>query len=206
MKSIVLLSGGLDSTVALAMAVKSSQDVEALTVNYGQRHRREIGSARCIAALYGVKQTEVDVSPALFSGSALTDLPFVPDGHATEPDSTYVPARNTVLLALAAARAEAVGATNIIIGANAADNAGYPDCRREFIEAYRRVLNLGTCSNVWISTPLLSMSKAEILRRARELDVPVHLTWSCYRGGDIPCARCGACDELSRAKRELALA
>lgn len=206
MKSVVLLSGGLDSSVALAMAVRGGhQDVEALTVNYGQRHSREIHAAHSVARFFGVRQGLVDVSPSLFFGSALTNLSDMPDGHATEPDSTYVPARNAVLLALAAARAESIGARNVIIGANAADNAGYPDCRHEFIDAYRRVLNLGTVGHVWISTPLISMSKADIWRLALELGVPVDLTWSCYRGGDEPCGRCGACDELNKAKEEVLL-
>lgn len=204
MKSVVLLSGGLDSTLALAMAVRDGHSVEALTVTYGQTHAREVEAAQLIAEHYGVSQVRVAVSPVLFEGSALTGGADIPTAHADAPDSTYVPARNTVLLALAAARAEATGAKNVIIGANAADEAGYPDCRRKFIEAYRDVLQLGTLNHVWVMAPLLELSKSDILRRAYELDVPVEMTWSCYRGGLVQCGLCGACEAIESAQKGLA--
>jgi 7-cyano-7-deazaguanine synthase len=194
MKTVVLLSGGIDSALALAM---QDDETYTLTVDYGQRHRKEIESAAAIAKHYGANHRVMKLDPALFQGSALTGASEVPDGHAEEPDSTYVPARNTVLLALATALAESVGATKVVIGANADDAAGYPDCRRTYIEAFRDVILRGTVGHVWIHGPLLSLTKAQIIGLARNMDVPLHLTWSCYRGGDQPCGTCGACESLS---------
>jgi 7-cyano-7-deazaguanine synthase len=190
MKSLVLLSGGVDSAVSLAI---TNDPVEALTIDYGQRHNREIFAAQKIAAHYDVPWQLVNVDPVIFRGSALTNHAEVPDGHAESPDATYVPARNTVFLAVAAARAESIGANSIILGANADDAAGYPDCRAEYLWAYRDVLQQGTVGNIWISAPLLLNTKAEIMDMASELDVPIELTWSCYRGGENPCGTCGAC-------------
>jgi 7-cyano-7-deazaguanine synthase len=190
--TIVLLSGGLDSAVALA-AMRSSV-VEALTVDYGQRHAREITSAAKIARHYGIAHRVVALDPVLFGGCALTlRSAELPGGPASSPDATYVPARNTVLLALAAARAESIGARRIVIGANADDAAGYPDCRREYIEAFRDVLAAGTLGHVWVAAPLLDKSKAQIVDLAKDLGVPTELTWSCYAGGEQPCGECGAC-------------
>ena len=196
MKTVVLLSGGLDSATVLGLAVaqEGASDVEALSINYGQRHRRELDSAKDLAAHYGVVHTMVSVDPVLFGGSALTSGPEAPEGAASEPDATYVPARNTVLLALAAARAEAVGAKVVSIGANADDAGGYPDCRRKFLESFREVLLIGTVGHVWVSAPLLSLTKSGVADLATELGVPIDLTWSCYRGGDEPCGTCGACE------------
>lgn len=191
MKSVVLLSGGVDSAVALALHREAV--VEALTVDYGQRHRKELWAAAAVAEHYQVRHMLTQVDPWLFSGSALTSGGPLPTGPAAEPDSTYVPARNTVLLALAAARAEAVGATKVIIGANLDDAAGYPDCRPGYIEAMRDVLQQGTVGHVWVDAPLLYWPKARVLDCARELGVPLELTWSCYQGGDAPCGVCGAC-------------
>jgi len=194
MKSVVLLSGGLDSTVALALQLEAGKDVQALTVDYGQRHRREIMAAGDIAQHYGIKTHLVSVSPEIFFGSALTSPNVaVPNGAASEPDATYVPARNTVLLALAAARADSIGAGQIVIGANADDAAAYPDCRPAYIHAFRDVLMTGTIGHVWVAAPLLYKSKTEIITEAHRLDVPIDLTWSCYQGGSEPCGTCGAC-------------
>lgn len=196
MKTVVLLSGGVDSSTALALMINQGEDIFALTVDYGQRHRREIKAATDVANYYRIKHLVARVDPLLFSGSALTVGREVPDCHANEPDATYVPARNTVLLALAAARAESIGATKIVIGANADDEAGYPDCRRKYVEAFRDVLQLGTLKHVWLMAPLIGMTKADVLREAAKLEVPLSLTWSCYRGGSEPCGRCGACEML----------
>jgi 7-cyano-7-deazaguanine synthase len=195
MKTVVLLSGGIDSTLALAMAKAESTYVEALTIDYGQRHRREIHSAFEIAHHYDVDHKIVSVDPVLFGGSALTDDTIaLPDAPAAEPDATYVPARNTVLLAMAAARAETIDARRILIGCNADDAAGYPDCRPAYIRSFRDVLQEGTLAHVWVQAPLLSLTKVEVLQQARLLDVPLHLTWSCYEGlATGPCGRCGAC-------------
>jgi 7-cyano-7-deazaguanine synthase len=196
MKYIVLLSGGLDSTVALSMMLDSGTVVEALTINYGQVHSREIDSARLVANHYGINHVVISVDPVIFGDCALTGTGNnnIPVHHAENPDETYVPARNTVLLALAAARAESVGADSIVIGANADDEMGYPDCRRSYLEAYRDVLQLGTVNHVWVVAPLLNMRKAEIVQYANDRLVPVELTWSCYRGGSEPCGNCGACE------------
>lgn len=200
MKSLVLLSGGLDSAVALA---NEPSVIEALTVDYGQRHSREIDSARRLAAYYGVPHTIVSVDPRLFEGSALT-TEAVPDGVAAEPDATYVPARNTVLLALAAARAEVIGAGIVVIGCNADDFNAYPDCRRKYLEAFRDVLSEGTLSHVWVSAPLLDLTKADVVALSKDLEVPVDMTWSCYRGGVVECGKCGACLTRIDAEWEVA--
>jgi 7-cyano-7-deazaguanine synthase len=168
--------------------------VECLTIDYGQRHLREVDAATDIAHHYGVPHLVVTVDPRLFAGSALTDpTTALPDTPATDVDATYVPARNTVFLALAAARAETIGANRIILGANKDDAAGYPDCRTQYIHAFRDVLTEGTIGHVWIDTPLITYTKAEIIALAHQLDVPIQLTWSCYTGGSEPCGRCGAC-------------
>lgn len=191
MKTVVLLSGGLDSAVTLAMQTDA---VDCLTINYGQRHQREIWAAATIADYYNAHHTIVNIDARLFAGSALTDRTMqLPNTPADTIDATYVPARNTVLLALAAARAETIGARRITIGANADDAAGYPDCRRAYIEAFRDVLNEGTRGHVWVDTPLITMTKPDIINAARQFDVPIDLTWSCYAGGDTPCGHCGAC-------------
>lgn len=192
-KSVVLLSGGVDSTVALDMALKAGSDVTALSVNYGQVHSRELTAARQVAMHYAVRHIVANIDPILFAGSALTGDRDVPDGHAESPDETYVPARNTVLLALAAARAESMGADRVVIGANADDQAAYPDCRRSYLEAFRDVLQLGTVNHVWVSAPLLGLTKREIFEYAAGNEVPIWLTYSCYRGGMEQCGSCGAC-------------
>lgn len=198
MKSVVLLSGGIDSAVAMALTTASGGDVCALTVDYGQRHRREIRAAFAVANYYGVEHRVIAMDPMLFQGSALTGDTALPAGHADQPDATYVPARNTVLLALAAAYAESRGAGQVVIGANADDAAAYPDCRPSYIEAFRDVLSTGTVGHTWVHAPLLYLTKPEVLTRADELGVPLELTWSCYAGGDQPCGRCGACVGASR--------
>lgn len=200
MKTLVLLSGGVDSTLCLALALTDGDPVEAMSVNYGQRHNREIIAAMNIANHYGVPHGIMKVDPALFVGSALTGGQDIPDGHAEAPDATYVPARNTVLLAMAAARAEAIGARRIVIGANKDDAAGYPDCRPGYIHAFRDVLTQGTISHVWIHTPLIGLTKREVIRSAKAMAVPLHLTWSCYRGDNLPCGTCGACVSLQEAE------
>lgn len=189
-KSVVLLSGGLDSAVALALV---PGPVEALTVDYGQRHRREIISACDIADHYDVPHRVVEVDPVLFRGSALTGTGPLPSGVALTPDDTYVPARNTVLIALATARAEVLGAQTVIIGANADDASAYPDCRLPYLAAMSATLKLGTVGEVGVRAPLLSHTKREVVNMAHHLNVPIEMTWSCYEGGTQPCRKCGAC-------------
>ena len=194
--AVVLLSGGIDSTVALALTLQTTRYVETLTVSYGQTHNKEIGAAHTIADHYQVGNTTITLDPILFAGSALTGFGGIPDNHADNPDTTYVPARNTVLLALAAARAETLHMGRVVIGCNKDDAAGYPDCRRNYLEAFRDVLAQGTINNTWVSAPLLELTKPSIIKLAHHLNVPTHLTWSCYRGGDTPCGQCGACQVM----------
>lgn len=200
MKTVVLLSGGIDSTVALALAVKDSgsDNVEALTFDYGQRHVREIDAAAQICDHYSIYHMICDIDPIVFGNSALTGQHRIPQSHAETPDATYVPARNTVMIALAAARAETVGASRIVIGANADDAAGYPDCRRRYIEAYRDVLIEGTINTVWLYAPLLDLNKKQIIQLGEELQAPLELAWSCYRGLSQPCGQCGACEVIKQ--------
>lgn len=188
MKSVVLLSGGIDSTVALA----HTKAELALSVNYGQIHRRELHAAAAIAKHYGVEHHEVNIASALDIPCALTGRGKIPDGHAEAPDATFVPGRNIVLLSLATAWANKWGYGAVVIGANADDNAGYPDCRPGFIERVKEATLTGYGVTVW--APLLRMTKRQVIEYGRELEIPFDLTWSCYRGGADPCGRCGACE------------
>jgi 7-cyano-7-deazaguanine synthase len=207
--AVVLLSGGLDSATAAAVARADGFDVYALTIAYGQRHRHEVESARAVATSLGaVRHVELQVDLSAFGGSALTDAIDVPKDRpldAGDIPSTYVPARNTVFLSLALAWAEALGARDIFIGVNALDYSGYPDCRPEFIDAFERLARLATKAGVEGATvrvhaPLVRMTKAEIIRRGLELGVDYGLTHSCYdpdRAGR-PCGHCDSC--LLRAR------
>ena len=196
-----LLSGGLDSMVAAALAKERGQVVHALTIDYGQRHRREIEAARAIAsALDLASHSEISLDLRQFGGSALTADIDVPKGGVGEDiPVTYVPARNLVFLALTTAFAETRGAGRIVIGVNALDYSGYPDCRPEFFQKMGESLGYG--SKLWteyhvplqIEIPIIEMSKADIVRLAMELEAPLELTWSCYQGGEIPCGRCDSC-------------
>ncbi len=200
---VVLLSGGMDSATCLALAAKSSRPVHALTILYGQRHTREVRSARALAARYRVARHVVlrlPVGPLL--DSALTrPSRALPSGKGRrEPiPSTYVPARNTIFLSIALGYAESHGLAAIHIGANAIDYSGYPDCRPAFLSAFSRVARLGTKQGVSggpsirVVAPLLRSSKAQIVRRGEALGVPWELAWSCYAGGARPCGRCDAC-------------
>lgn len=212
-KAVVLLSGGLDSTTAAAIAKAEGFELYAISFSYGQRHRREIDCARRVGERLGVARhvvTEFDLR--LWGGSALTDDIDVPldmeppssqGRQETEKETdipvTYVPARNTIFLSFALGFAEVVGADTIVIGVNQLDYSGYPDCRGEYIEAFERMANLATKAgtadgrHMRIYAPLLDMSKAEIIRRGLELGVDYSLTWSCYQGLDAPCGRCDSC-------------
>jgi 7-cyano-7-deazaguanine synthase len=208
-RAVVLLSGGLDSATAAAIARADGFELFALTVAYGQRHRCEIESARAVALSLGVaRHVELQVDLSAFGGSALTDTIAVPKDRpidATEIPSTYVPARNTVFLALALAWAETLGARDLFIGVNALDYSGYPDCRPEFIEAFERLASLATKAGVEgasmaVHAPLIRLTKADIIRRGLELGVDYALTHSCYDpdASGIPCGHCDSC--LLRAK------
>jgi 7-cyano-7-deazaguanine synthase len=217
--AILLLSGGLDSATAGAIACAEGFDLYALSVDYGQRHRFELEAAARVAKQLGVKRHEVvKIDLARFGHSALTANIAVPKGRsADEMDHgipiTYVPARNTVLLSLALAYAEAASAADIFIGVNAIDYSGYPDCRPEFISAFERLANLATKAGVEgllqfrIHTPLITMTKAEIIRRGKELGIDYSLTHSCYDPDSTgkPCGQCDACILRSKGFAEAGL-
>lgn len=211
-RAVVLLSGGLDSTTAAAIARDQGFALYALSVDYGQRHRFELEAARRVARALGVvRHVILSVDLTQFGGSALTDAIDVPKDRAAEQMAhgipvTYVPARNTVLLSLALAFAETVDASDIFIGVNAIDYSGYPDCRPEFIDAFTTTANLATKASVEgkmrfaIHAPLIHWTKAEIIRRGMALGVDYGLTHSCYDPDQQgrPCGRCDSC--LLRAK------
>lgn len=203
--AVVLLSGGLDSYTAAAVAVRDGFSISALSINYGQRHVRELAAARAVARAVGaVRHLELDIDLTRIGGSALTspaievpkDQPFNP---AVIP-ATYVPARNTIFLSLALGWAEVLEAADIFIGVNALDYSGYPDCRPEFIRAFEQMARLATRAGVagrplTIHTPLLHLSKAEIIRLGLSLELDYGLTHSCYdpRPDGGPCGRCDSC-------------
>ena len=205
-RAVVLCSGGLDSTVAAAEARAQGFDLYVLSVNYGQRHLVELTRVPEIARALGAKDSLViDLNLRGVGGSALTaDIPVPKDGAEAEIGrnipATYVPARNTIFLALALGLAEVIEANTIYIGANVLDYSGYPDCRPEFLEAFNRLALVGTKAGVQghpirIEAPLLKMSKAEIIQRGVVLGAPLHLTHSCYDPGNDgrSCGRCESC-------------
>ena len=212
MRAVVLLSGGLDSYTAAAM-VKAQFSLFALTVQYGQRHTREVEAARAVARALGIERhLELEIDLRAIGGSSLTSDAAVPhDRHlgATDIPSTYVPARNTIFLSLALGWAEVLGAFDIVIGVNALDYSGYPDCRPAFIGAFERLANLGTRAGVEggrfrVHTPLISLGKADIIRRGLDLGLDYSLTHSCYdpspRGR--PCGTCDSCVLRAKGFRE----
>jgi 7-cyano-7-deazaguanine synthase len=206
-KAVCLLSGGLDSSTCLALARRDGFACCAITFDYGQRHKFELEAAARVAAALGVeRRLVVKIGLDVFGGSALTADLAVPKSRSLDEMShgipvTYVPARNTIFLSLALAWAEVLESADIFIGVNALDYSGYPDCRPEYIEAYERMANLATRAGVEghtrlkIHTPLISLSKAQIVALARELGVPFGLTHSCYDPGPggRPCGACDAC-------------
>lgn len=202
-KAVVLLSGGLDSTTTLAKAIADGNEVTALSFNYGQRHSRELVSASNVAKHYGVKHVIVNIDLSMFR-SALTDKNIdVPENRdesqmGSDIPVTYVPSRNIIMMSVAAGLCESIDAEKIYIGANVIDYSGYPDCRPEFFYAFQKMLEVGTKSGVEghaikIETPILSLSKAEIVKLGKELEAPLHLTWSCYEGGEKACGKCDSC-------------
>lgn len=211
-RAVVLLSGGLDSTTVLAMARAEGYECHALSFDYGQRHDVELDAARRVAAAYGVAGHVISrIDLRAFGGSALTADVAVPKGRPVEEMEdgipiTYVPARNTIFLSFALAFAETLGASDIFIGVNALDYSGYPDCRPEYIAAFEAMANLATragvegITRITIHTPLMAMTKADIVRRGFELGVDYGLTHSCYDPGPDgrPCGTCDSC--LLRAK------
>jgi len=206
-RAVLLLSGGLDSSTLLALAIRDGFEVYAMSFRYGQRHAHEIAAAKRIAESYGLAaHVIVDIDLRIFGGSALTaDIAVPKDRMAADMSSgipiTYVPARNTIFLSYALAWAEVLGARDIFIGVNAVDYSGYPDCRPEYVSAYERLANLATkaaveeLSRIRIRAPLLDLTKAEIITLGASLDVDYGMTTSCYdpTADGVACGRCDSC-------------
>src|SRR5438445_2898651 len=217
-RAVVLVSGGIDSTTTLAIAIADGYETYALSFDYGQRQQIETKAARRVADSLGVKEHRVaKIDLRVFGGSALTDDLDVPKQRSDKEIAqnipvTYVPARNTIFLAYALAWAEVIPANDIFLGVNAIDYSGYPDCRPEFIEAFENVANLGTKAGVegrrfQIHTPLIKFSKAEIIRKAVELRVDLSLTHSCYdpTPEGLACGECDSCLLRLKGFREAGL-
>jgi 7-cyano-7-deazaguanine synthase len=201
-RAVVLLSGGLDSATVLAIARAQGHVCHALSMDYGQRHHAELAAARAVAERLGaVEHRVMRLDLAAFGGSALTDRSIAVPVDGVRPDTipvTYVPARNTIFLAIALALAEVLGAQDLFFGANAVDYSGYPDCRPEFMRAFEKLANLGTKAGVEgralrLHTPIIALGKADIIRRGTELGVDFSLTVSCYQPDEEGRA-CGVCD------------
>ena len=217
--AVILLSGGLDSATTAAIARDQGYELYAMSVDYGQRHRFELDAAARVARAVGARRhITVAVGLSSFGGSALTDRIEVPKGRsdeamAAEIPATYVPARNTVLLAMALGYAEVVGAADIFLGVNAVDYSGYPDCRPEFLAAFEQLANLATKAGVEgklrfrVHAPLISMTKAQIIGRGAELGVDYGLTHTCYdpAADGRSCGRCDACQLRLRGFAEAGL-
>ncbi len=215
-RAVVLLSGGLDSATVLAIARQQGFEVHALSFSYGQRHSWELEAARRVAKAFGVADHRIaTIDLRAFGGSALTDEIEVPKGRAIAEMThgipiTYVPARNTIFLSFALAWAEVLESSDIFIGVNALDYSGYPDCRPEYIQAFETMANLATKAGVEgrqrlkIHTPLIALSKAEIIRRGVELGVDYSLTSSCYdpAPNGAPCGQCDSCQLRRKGFRE----
>lgn len=200
--TVALLSGGLDSATACALALEAGQRVIGLSFDYGQRHRRELEAAARLAGTLGLAEHHtVAVNLAAWGGSSLTDPQLaVPTGGVMEGaiPSTYVPGRNTVFIAIGLSLAEARGAQRLVLGVNAIDYSGYPDCRPDYLDAFQTLADLATRAGregqgtrLW--APLVDWSKTEIVRQALRLGVPIADTWSCYSGGLEPCGVCDSC-------------
>jgi 7-cyano-7-deazaguanine synthase len=213
MRAVVLLSGGLDSYTAAAIAKAQRFTLFALTIDYGQRHRREVEAARAVARALGIERhLELDVDLRAIGGSSLTSGVAVPRDRDLESGgipSTYVPARNTIFLSLALGWAEVLQAHDIVIGVNALDYSGYPDCRPEFIGAFERLADVATRAGVEgarfrVHTPLLTLGKAEIIKRGLDLGLDYGLTHSCYDPSPSgrPCGGCDSCVLRAKGFRE----
>jgi len=200
--AIALLSGGLDSATAAALAMKAGFRVIGLSFDYGQRHRRELDAAVDIAnALNLAEHHTIKVDLAMWGGSSLTDHAQTLPTNGVEPGiipSTYVPGRNTVFIAIGLSLAEARGADRLVLGVNAVDYSGYPDCRPDYLKAFQDLADLssragreGHGPKLW--APLVEWSKQKIAEEALHLGVPIESTWSCYSGGDVPCGVCDSC-------------
>ncbi len=203
MKAVVLLSGGLDSTICMAVAKHQGFELYPISFDYQQRHQREVECARKVAEHYAVERhLVINTNMAAIGGSALTDVELsVPAGDAARHDIpvTYVPARNLIFLSYALGYAEVIGADHIFIGVNALDYSGYPDCRPEFIRLFQELADYSTKAavadgrHIKVETPLIQLSKSEIVQLGTKLGAPLELTTSCYRGGAAACGTCDSC-------------
>ena len=212
-KAVVLLSGGLDSTTCLSWAQGQGYRVTALSVHYGQHHARELSAAKRVARRAGCELHEVKLPLPWLKGSSLVDrkrtlpnLPLSKIGRGGVP-STYVPGRNTIFLALGISLADAIGAEAVVLGSNAQDYSGYPDCRPDFTDAFEKVARLGTKRGsegraLKILAPLALLDKKGIVRLALKVRAPLELTWSCYAGSVRPCGRCDSCKLRAKGFRE----
>ena len=201
-KTVVLLSGGLDSATVAAIAKIDGYEVIALSFRYGQRHERELMAASRIAEILEISQHHiVDINLGSWGGSSLTDRTITLSTDGVDPDiipSTYVPGRNTVFIAIALSLAEAQGASSIYLGINAVDYSGYPDCRPEYLETYQNLIALSSKvgiegNSIQLIAPLIRNSKIDIVKKAIALGVPINETWSCYQGDIEPCGVCDSC-------------
>lgn len=201
-KAVVLLSGGLDSAVTLAMALDAGTDATALSFRYGQRHTKELDSAKRICEHYKIKHVIVDMDLSAFRSAIIgqnEDVPLDRKGELSkEIPTTYVPARNIIFLSVAAGLCESLDGDAVYLGANAVDYSGYPDCRPEFFDAFKNMIAKGTKAGtegrpIDIRTPILHYSKADIVRKGKELKAPLNLTWSCYNGREKACGHCDSC-------------
>ena len=205
-KAVVLLSGGMDSATVLGIAHAGGYDVLALSFNYGQRHGRELDAGARVASYYGVDRFVMSLNFGGMLNSALVgagnEEKTIPNytgspTHKGEIPPTYVPSRNIVFLSIACAIAESIGASIVFAGMNALDYSGYPDCRPEFVAAFNEMLKKGSKAGIAgkleVRAPIIGLSKAQIVKLARSLGVPLQLTWSCYRGGGKACGTCDSC-------------
>ena len=202
--SLVVWSGGLDSTVLLYLERVQDPSAAAISVDYGQRHRKELDLASSLAFDLGLDHVVADVSGLrnVLTGSALTDDAVdVPEGHYADPSmrSTVVPNRNAILLSVSIGRAIAIGASRVSYAGHAGDHAIYPDCRPAFVEAIGNVARLCSDSPIWLRSPFVRLTKTDVVRIGADLDVPFERTWSCYKGGERHCGRCGTCFERREA-------
>ncbi len=199
MKSVCLISGGMDSFVSAGIAKKEGYELYGLTIDYSQRHKKEIKYAKKIAGYLSMKEHRIIKLNLSFLSSALTDKKIkIPEKNVPGIPATYVPARNTIFISLALAYAENINADAIYLGVNAIDYSGYPDCRPEYIETYQKLINIATKKTVegkkiLLKTPLINLPKSEIVLLGRSMRLNFSLSWSCYRGEEKACGKCPSC-------------